>query len=82
MLEMDKIGEFGGPASETGAPRALMRAAWPRRGAASNQCGRIRNAEKRIHASGLDREEWNAEPGLDMPEQIAKLLVRFSSRRA
>ena len=56
LRRSDKQGLRGGPA-------------WPRRADASDPCDRIRNAENRIHASGLDRRAWNVKPGLDMPER-------------
>ena len=37
--------------------------------AAFDQCGQIRNAERKIHASGLDRGASNPQPNLDMPDQ-------------
>ena len=48
--------------------------AWPRRGAASNQCGRIRNAEIRIHASGFARGASNPKPSLDIPDRNCRTI--------
>ena len=48
--------------------------AWPRRPDASDPCGRIRNAENRIHAPGPGREAENPKPNLDMPERNCRII--------
>ena len=61
------------------------RPAWPRRGAASALRGKIRNAEIRIHASGLDRRASNPKPNLGIPDRncrtIGTLLTTITLRR-
>ena len=41
---------------------------------ASDQCGRIRNEEKRIHASGHGRGASNPKPSLDMPDRNCRII--------
>ena len=44
-----------------------------RRGAVSALRGRIRNAEKRLHAPGLDRRASNPKPNLDIPDRNCRI---------
>ena len=48
--------------------------AWPRRQSATAGSAQIRSAEKRSHASGLDRGASNAKPGLDMPGRNCRTI--------
>ena len=42
--------------------------------AVSRRCGRIRNAEKRIHASGFARGASNLKPTLDIPDRNCRII--------
>ena len=48
--------------------------AWPRRQSATAGSAPVRSAEKRSHASGLDRGASNAKPGLDMPGRNCRTI--------
>lgn len=86
MLGVGKIGEIRRPGLGDGrAACALMRAAWPRLGAASIQCGRIRIAEKKefmppASIGGLAARPPPEQRKMDRPLLRQRLCLRKTGR--